>query len=115
MATGHPRPDSWRHPRAQADAGDAVVETVLQGLTSDDSLDPDHAVAIVLNCTAIGTMTFDGYAHASGRFTVSSSLLREGDIRQRNWRLLPEVRTGSMFTAAKTVVLASGDIGRDGG
>src|SRR5262249_31328034 len=58
--------------------GGATLEVVLQGVTNV----PDsggHRVAIRVNGMVVGTLAFDGRDHVTKSFSVSGSVLTEGD------------------------------------
>ena len=56
----------------------AQIEVRLQGVTSDDTVAPDHLVTVMVNDVGVGQLLFDGRALGVQRFAVSHAVLREG-------------------------------------
>ena len=56
----------------------AQIEVQLQGVTTDDTVAPDHRVAVFVNDLEVGELTFDGRERGTGRFAVPHAVLRDG-------------------------------------
>jgi hypothetical protein len=56
----------------------AEIDVTLQGVTSDPSVDSDHQVAILMNGTEVGTLTFDGQSKYTQSFAVPAGIVADG-------------------------------------
>ena len=62
----------------QAAPSAAQIEVRLQGVTTDDTVAPDHIVAVSVNGGGVGRLRFDGRALGAQRLAVPHTLLQEG-------------------------------------
>ncbi len=60
-------------------SGQAILEVALQGVTSLPDSTPDHIIRVLLNEADLGTISFDGQAHAVSSFAIPASLLIAGN------------------------------------
>ena len=57
----------------------AQIEVRLQGVTTDDTVAPDHRVTVSVNDVGVGQLLFDGRELGVQRFAVPHAVLREGN------------------------------------
>ena len=57
----------------------AQIEVRLQGVTTDDTVAPDHRVTVLVNDVGVGQLLFDGRELGVQRFAVPHAVLREGN------------------------------------